>query len=432
MNSLSGDTAQPGARTGVIAFDRTLAGLTGIAVKGFLLSLVTFGIYRFWYVTSLRRFFWSRTTVDGSPGEYTGTGKELFLGFLVALAILVPVYIAVFAVSLLSPQLAPLGGVLSFAVLFVLGQFAVYRGRRYRAGRTLWRGIRLGQDGSAWTYAGLAAGWSLLTVLTLGLAFPFMRASLERYRIGHTLIGTSRMSSSATGTAILPYWLLFYAVTLLPVLACAAFFLVATKFSIPTDLFVPKPGGKASQLTMNPAYAGTAVATAIVVAGFVLPIGAAVAALLVPFYRARETRVFMAAASLGPVRLSSTLKARQFYWPYILYFLSILGFIAMLGVVGLLLALVATGMGGGNGASVFHGFLALGVFVAYLGGALLFAVLYIRIIQARLWAAVATTTVIEDAGALNEILASSRGPGSGLNEGLADALDVGGALEIGF
>ncbi|WP_245259571.1 YjgN family protein [Methylobacterium sp. 10] len=35
-------------RSGAITFDRTLKGLTGIAVRGFLLSLVTFGIYRFW------------------------------------------------------------------------------------------------------------------------------------------------------------------------------------------------------------------------------------------------------------------------------------------------------------------------------------------------------------------------------------------------
>lgn len=426
MTSASG-AAQ---RTGLVGFDRTLAGLTGIAIKGFLLSLVTFGIYRFWYITNLRRFFWSRTTVDGSPGEYTGNGKELFLGFLVALAILVPIYLGIFALSILSPKLAPFGGALSFIVIFLLGQFAIYRGRRYRAGRTLWRGIRLGQDGSALTYAGLAAGWWLLTVLSLGLAFPFMRASLERYRIRHTLIGTSRMESSARGTAILPYWLLFYAVALLPVLACALYVLAATKFSIPADLFVPN-AGKPGSFSINPAYAGTSIMTALVVFGFVAPLGFTAAVLLVPFYRARETKVFMDAASLGPVRLRSSLKARQFYWPYIVYFLSLLGFGVMIGVVAGVLALIAATVGK-DGGTVVQVLAALAIFAGYLGGVLFFAVLYVRVIQARLWAAVAESTTVEDVGALNAILASARGPGSGLNEGLADALDVGGALEIGF
>jgi hypothetical protein len=45
---------------------------------------------------------------------------------------------------------------------------------------------------------------------------------------------------------------------------------------------------------------------------------------------------------------------------------------------------------------------------------------------------VASSTEIENVGALEAVLASRRNPASGLNEGLADALDVGGALEIGF
>ncbi|GJE58591.1 YjgN family protein [Methylobacterium trifolii] len=416
------------SRRGGVTFDLRVTGLTGIAVKGFLLSLVTFGIYRFWYMTNLRRFFWSRTVVDGSPGEYTGTGKELFLGFLVALAILVPVYIGLFAVALAVPQIAPFSAVISFLFLFVLGQFAIYRGRRYRAMRTLWRGIRLGQDGSGLAYAAMAAGWWLVTLLTLGLAFPFMRASLERYRIRHTLVGTSRMESSARGTAILGPWLLIYAVGLLPLLAVGLAFLAANHFTVPADLFVPKGGGKPGGFGFNPAYAGTATATLgiafVVLAGICLP----AALLLIPFYRARETRAFMAAASLGPVRLASSLRARQYYWPYIVYVLTILGFVVLVAVLAAIVGLAAQAAGG----SGTHWALTIGGITLYLGGALIFTVLQVRLIQARLWAAVATSTVILDADALNRVLASAQGPGSGLNEGLADALDVGGALQIGF
>jgi len=68
----------------------------------------------------------------------------------------------------------------------------------------------------------------------------------------------------------------------------------------------------------------------------------------------------------------------------------------------------------------------------YLGAILGTNVLYVRIITVRLWHAVATTMQIENLPALEAVLASTRAPASGLNEGLADALDVGGALEIGF
>jgi hypothetical protein len=55
MDQLAGVPSPAGARTGEVAFDRKAPGLTGIVVKGFLLSLITFSIYRFWYITNLRR-----------------------------------------------------------------------------------------------------------------------------------------------------------------------------------------------------------------------------------------------------------------------------------------------------------------------------------------------------------------------------------------
>ncbi|WP_163317442.1 DUF898 family protein, partial [Enterobacter hormaechei] len=53
----------------------------------------TVGFYRFWLTTDIRRHLWSNTLIDGDGAEYTGRGKELLIGFLVALAILVPVYL---------------------------------------------------------------------------------------------------------------------------------------------------------------------------------------------------------------------------------------------------------------------------------------------------------------------------------------------------
>ncbi|MGU3541444.1 YjgN family protein [Methylobacterium sp. A52T] len=430
MNSATGtqfDTrsGSPGTRVAAVTFDPRVKGLTWLALKGFLLSIVTFGIYRFWYVTNLRRFFWERTALDGSPAEYTGTGKELFLGFLVALAILVPIYVALFALSLVAPALAPFSVVISFVFLFLLGQFAIYRGRRYRAMRTLWRGIRLGQDGSGLAYAARAGGWWLLTLVTFGLAFPFMRASLERYRIDHTLVGTSRMHSTARGRSVLGPWLLLYGVGLGPLIGLGIALLVAADFSLPTDLLVPKPGGKAGQTILNPAYAASKIGILLQAMGFVAAICVPAALLLLPYYRARETRAFMGAASLGHARLASSLKARQFYWPYIVYMLSLLGFLVVLGLVAALLIFAARAAGD---LSMLHWLVVL----IYLVGAPLFAVLYVRVVQARLWAAVATSTTVTDPEALDAVLASSRGAGSGLQEGLADALDVGGALQIGF
>ncbi|KMO39322.1 hypothetical protein VQ03_15875 [Methylobacterium tarhaniae] len=421
MNFATPGPTQQGAP---VTFDTRLDGLTWLALKGFLLSFVTFGIYRFWYMTDLRRFFWSRTAIDGSPAEYTGTGKELFLGFLVALAILVPIYLGLFAVSLAFPALAPFSVAISFVTLFVLGQYAIYRGRRYRAMRTLWRGIRLGQDGSALAYAARAAGWWLIVYLTFGLAFPFMRASQERYRVDHTLIGTSRLSSEARGRSVLGPWLLLYLVGLGPLIGLGIAILVASDFSLPADLIVPKPGGKASETILNPAYADTTIGHLANALFFTALVCIPAALMLIPYYRASEARAFAGAIRLGGARLASTLRARSFYRPYIVYALSLVGAVLVLGLGVGLLGLATQG----SGLGALHWL----VILAYLAITPLFTVLYVRMVQARLWAAVATSLTVVNPEELSAVLASARRAGSGLQEGLADALDVGGALQIGL
>src|ERR1700722_1664932 len=69
-------------------------GLIGLLSKNYFLTLVTIGVYRFWAATKLRRYLWSNIEVAGDGLEYTGTGRELFLGFLVAMAVLLPLSIA--------------------------------------------------------------------------------------------------------------------------------------------------------------------------------------------------------------------------------------------------------------------------------------------------------------------------------------------------
>src|SRR5258708_16170467 len=69
-----------------------------LAARGAALELVTVGFYRFWLVTDIRRHLWSHTIVDGDAAEYTGRAKELLIGFLFALPILVPIYLVYFLI----------------------------------------------------------------------------------------------------------------------------------------------------------------------------------------------------------------------------------------------------------------------------------------------------------------------------------------------
>jgi uncharacterized membrane protein YjgN (DUF898 family) len=160
-----------------------------LVMRGACLELVTVGFYRFWLATDIRRHLWSHTTVDGDAAEYTGRGRELLIGFLFALAIIVPVYVAYFIAGIEAERFKAFASFPLLAFFYLFGQFAIYRARRYRLTRTVWRGVRFWMTGSGWAYAARAALWGLLMILTLGLILPWREAALERYKMQHSYYG---------------------------------------------------------------------------------------------------------------------------------------------------------------------------------------------------------------------------------------------------
>jgi uncharacterized membrane protein YjgN (DUF898 family) len=170
-----------------------------LVLRGAGLELITVGFYRFWLATDIRRHLWSNTVIDGDAAEYTGRAKELLIGFLFALAIIVPVYLAYFVASLQAERIKAFASFPLLAFFYLFGQFAIYRARRYRLTRTVWRGVRFWMDGSGWSYAALAALWAVLVGLTLGLLLPWRDAALERYKMRHSYYGDLQGSFEGSG-----------------------------------------------------------------------------------------------------------------------------------------------------------------------------------------------------------------------------------------
>jgi uncharacterized membrane protein YjgN (DUF898 family) len=191
--------SRPPALPSDIRFTGRRSDFLRLVMRGALLELVTLGFYRFWLATDMRRHLWSNTSVNGDAPEYTGTAKELLIGFLFALAILAPIYLVYFLIGLEAERLQAFASVPLGLFFYLFAQFAIYRARRYRLTRTVWRGVRFWMTGSGVSYAWRAGLWGLLVVLTLGLALPWARASLERYKMRHTAYGDLHGRFEATG-----------------------------------------------------------------------------------------------------------------------------------------------------------------------------------------------------------------------------------------
>jgi uncharacterized membrane protein YjgN (DUF898 family) len=182
-----------------VAFSGSRSEFFDLVKRGAALELVTLGFYRFWLLTDIRRHLWSNTLVDGDAAEYTGRGKELLIGFLVALAILVPIYLGYFLIGLEAEHYQAFASLPLIVFFYLFGQFAIYRARRYRLTRTVWRGVRFWMSGSGWIYALRASLWGLLSAVTLGLALPWRAAALERYKMRHSYYGDLQGSFEGRG-----------------------------------------------------------------------------------------------------------------------------------------------------------------------------------------------------------------------------------------
>lgn len=181
--------------------------LFALVLKTGFLTVVTFGIYRFWKTTRLRRWYWSSVRPGGVPLEYTGTPHEKLMGFLVAV-ILLAIYLTIFNLAGMFVAIRLSNGMpdmITYAVgaapiaLLPVIFVARYRARRYILSRTSWLGVRFGMDAGAWGYAWRACMYWLLTVATLGLFWPLKTFQLEKYLTDRSWYGTARFKQYGNG-----------------------------------------------------------------------------------------------------------------------------------------------------------------------------------------------------------------------------------------
>ena len=137
--------------------------LLELSMFNLLYKLVTAGIFHFWAKNRVRKYLWSHTSISGERLEYTGTGFEMFRGFVLVIVLFLPPVGAYgyFFWALVNnpPESAQAFGanmgwiILGFVTLYAYFQFlygvGTFSAHRYRLSRTRWRSIRFGVSGSA-------------------------------------------------------------------------------------------------------------------------------------------------------------------------------------------------------------------------------------------------------------------------------------------
>lgn len=170
--------------------------LFGILIVNAIFTVLTFGIYYPWAKAKLLKYQLSNTELDSSRFDFTGTGGEMFKGFIVAMGIVIGIVL----VSGLLMQLTPvLGGLFYFvAISFFVGVASV-GGLRYRMSRTSYKGISMGYVGKVMPLLKIFVIDGFLTLITFGIYGPWFIVKLYREIFGNIRLGNIRMHFEADG-----------------------------------------------------------------------------------------------------------------------------------------------------------------------------------------------------------------------------------------
>jgi uncharacterized membrane protein YjgN (DUF898 family) len=364
------------------------------------LELITFGFYRFWLATDIRRHLWSHISIEGDAPEYTGRGRELLIGFLFAMAILLPIYLAYFLIGIEAERYKAFASFPLVLFFYLFGQFAIYRARRYRLTRTVWRGVRFWMDGSGWAYAVRAAGWALLVAVTFGAVLPWREAALERYKMRHCHYGDLQGSFEGRGS----------------------------------ELF--KRGWKLWLAALSPLIAGLAIATVNAghkmtsaesrVLGFVMLIWMIALPFIYGAFKAIEWRWWISGIRFGEVSFESDLPSGALYGLY----WKVIGWYVLISLAfgAYLVACVGLFVGFGDAAHIaarMQGKISVTVAMIFGYLAIILAMnIALRVYLLRdIWARAAGSTTVFRLEAADNVAAKGE-LADALGEGFANGLDV--------
>jgi uncharacterized membrane protein YjgN (DUF898 family) len=329
----------------------------------------------------------------------------------------------VFALAMLELDMVAIKpALIGFALLALLGEYALYRARRYRLTRTVFRGLRFDQHGSPWRYAVYALVCWAVVIVTLGLAYPWTLAFLERFKMRNTSYGDlhGRFEGSALALFLrgLPMWLLIVGPVIVAIVAITGLI----NWDALGTAIAQGDNAAANRLIEHSPQLKLAIGIVSAAAG----ISVLAILLLYPLFQAVKLRWWISGLRFGEVAVTSRLRIRQVYRVYLrlLLYLFLLGLLA--GIVGGMTVFTVVGI-----VSLAHnvivtqvaaGVISILLYVVVMLGS---STVYQVIVAAGLWRLGAETAELSSEAALDGVRATGTAS-SALGEGLADALGVGG------
>ena len=167
-----------------------------IIIINWLLTALTLGIYYPWARAKSLRYIYGKTVLNNEHFHFSGTGKEMFRGFIKVILGYVLLLIVFFFLNLINPILAVI--LLYLAILFFI-PFAIHGSFKYKMSRTSYRGIRFGYRGDRKEFILNFIKWIFLTIITLGIYSFWMDMQVRKYTHENIRYGDVEFTNTSKG-----------------------------------------------------------------------------------------------------------------------------------------------------------------------------------------------------------------------------------------
>jgi len=267
----------------------------------------------------------------------------------------------------------------------------------------------------------LALAWWAAIIVTLGLAYPWSRASLERFKMRRTSYGELPGRFEASGFSLflrgLPMWL----VVVGPVVVAVAAMVQQVDWDALSDALAQTDSDAVEKLFGDNGVLSDALYLVVGVA----TLSVLIAILLYPVFQAVLLRWWISGLRFGEVTVTSRLRIRQIYRVYLRFLLYLLAFTLIAGIMGALSAGIILSVvrpaHSANLNAIAAGVLGVMLYVVVMLGT---STIYQVVVAAGLWRVGAQSAELSGTAALDNVRATGA-TSSALGEGLADALGVG-------
>lgn len=174
-----------------------------IWVINMVLTLLTLGIYSAWAKVRKKQYFYGNTFLHEAPFHYLADPIKIMKGRLIVCGVLV--------VLLLIGYFLPYLGLLLVIPALVVFPWLVVQALTFRARCSSYRNIWFDFRGTYGQAMHIFIGQPIITVLTLGLGYPYQLYLRTRFLINHSAYGTTpfTFSGQAGGFYRIYFWQAF-------------------------------------------------------------------------------------------------------------------------------------------------------------------------------------------------------------------------------